>query len=147
MPLVLIVDNTNQTRSPLCEALANALAAKQGKTGLVFDSCGWSVDYPERLSSGLREELERRKMTLDSFRTKRLEMALVEKATAIVCMHDEIAKKVREAYPLKASQVLSFGEVSALKGVSAQDYKNCADAVQAALERNWTKIVSLAGNF
>lgn len=142
MPLILVVGSENQVRSPLCEALGNALAVKRQRPDLVFDSCGWSVDYPERLASGLREELARRKLDLDSFRTKRLEAALVEKAALVLCVDDKLSARFAQAYPLKAPLLLPLGNLAQLKGVGPDDYKACADQVQSALEKAWPAILS-----
>ncbi len=135
----------------MLEALGNALAAKHKRSDIIFDSCGWSVDYSERLASGVGEELRRRKLPLDSFRSKRLEMALVENAALVLCVEEGLSARVREAYPARAARVRTLaelggspGDLPGLKGVGPEDYRACADAAGISLEKAWNKIEAMA---
>lgn len=99
MNAVLFVCTGNTCRSPMAETLFNAMCEKSSPQTFRAFSAGLNALPGQPASPGAKAAMQKRGLSLESHRARRLSPELIRRASLIVCMSEAHAQAVRLLFP------------------------------------------------
>lgn len=131
MSEILFVCTGNTCRSPLAEALFNALG--KGRAS----SAGTAAAAGMPLSRGAAEALKTRGLSLPGHRARRVDEAMLKAASAVYVMERAHRDELTRRFPALAPKIRLLredGDVPDPVGAGPAEYEACAASIEAAVK-------------
>ena len=103
--MVLMVCSANVCRSPVAEHLLRDRLQRAGVSGIAVESAGAMGMVPIDVPASCVSLLAERGLDVSGHRSKRVDEAMLERATLVLCMAGEHVERLRTCFPDCAAKV------------------------------------------
>jgi|YNPNPStandDraft_1061719.scaffolds.fasta_scaffold205332_1 protein-tyrosine-phosphatase len=149
MKEVLFVCRGNTCRSPMAQAIFEALLRSRGVRDVAVRSAGiWAVDG-QPATAEAQKVMRERGLDLSRHRARHLRRQDVERAAIVLAMERAIAEAIAIEWPDLAAKVHSLAEladdprdVEDPIGGTLEDYRATAETLQVLLQRAYGRIMA-----